>query len=208
MDANDLALTNASHPDWWTGWIGALVGGAIGAILGSFIPLIWSSHIRRIERKGEIAGMKVELRLARLAMDALLDDEVKAPLYRLPMSMFERGLPKLVGEGRPTLNEMALLFEYANRIEELNRGLDRAREASSIIANDFAIAREFERNSLKADNILNERLKRHKGVSLYDGAWTSLFRIDEPALLRFWRWICHRWQFGAFDPAWITGADD
>ena len=49
-------------------------------------------------------------------------------MYRLPLTMFERGLPKLIGEGLLTTNEISGLVEYIMRAEELNRGLDRGGE--------------------------------------------------------------------------------
>jgi hypothetical protein len=40
-------------------------------------------------------------------------------------------LPKLIGEGRLKIAELSGLVEYAMRIEELNRGLQRAGEAAA-----------------------------------------------------------------------------
>jgi hypothetical protein len=168
----------SSHPDWWSGWTGVLIGGVLGAVLGSSIPLGWRVWQRRRERRGEIRAMQAELRLAEMDMTSLID-EVAAPLYRLPLSMFERALPKLIGEGELTFNEIGLLVEYVNRAEELNRGLDRAAEASMVAAN-FMLPGEFERNQLKAEAILREILQRHGNRSLRDGAWDALLRIDEP----------------------------
>jgi hypothetical protein len=180
MDAFQIVLHAAtSHSDWWTGWVGAVLGALFGTTVGSCIPVLWARHLRRLERKGELVGMLVELRLAQLYMDALLKDGVASPLYRLPLSMFERGLPKLIGDGKLTTNEIGLLVEYVNRIEELNRGLDRAGEASKILANDLAVAREHERNILKAEDILSAKLTRHDDQSLFDGARGALLWVDE-----------------------------
>jgi hypothetical protein len=196
----DTAAALISHPDWLVGWVGALIGGVLGAVFGSCIPLGWSAWQRHRERRGEILAMQVELRLAGLDMSALLEDKVAAPLYRLPLSMFERALPKLIGERILTLNEIGLLVEYVNRAEELNRGLDRAAEASMVVAS-IVLPIEFDRNKLKAGAILREKLRRHGDRSLYDGAWDVLLRLDEPIAERLWRWVCDRWRYGAFNPS-------
>jgi hypothetical protein len=180
MDAFQIAQATAiSHPDWLTGWVGALIGAVFGTMLGGCIPLWWTSRLRRLERNGEIGGMMVELRLTQLYLTALLNDGIESPLYRLPLSMFEQALPKLIGDGKLDLNEIALLVEYVNRIEELNRGLDRAAEASTIPANGWVLAAEHSRNKLKAENILLEKLDRLEGLSVHDGAWDALFRVEE-----------------------------
>ena len=74
----------ASHPDWLSGWVGALMGGAIGAVVGSCIPLGWSARQRRRERCGEISAMHVEFYLTNVALTALRTENprVLAPLYR------------------------------------------------------------------------------------------------------------------------------
>jgi hypothetical protein len=201
MDASQLSLAAvASHPDWWSGWMGALLGAAIGAVLGSCIPLVWTSRQRRLERIGELVGMQVELRLQQMDMDALLNDPVQSPLYRLPVSIFERALPKLIGEKKLTVNEISLLVEYVNRVDELNRGLDRAAEASTTTANGWVVEGEYNRNRDKAKKMLSEKLARHADQSLFAGAWAALLRLENARSNRFWRWICRRWQYGAFAP--------
>lgn len=190
----------SSHPDWWSGWLGVLIGGVIGAVIGSGIPLGWSAWQRRLERRGEVIAMQIELRLAEIHMLSLLRDNVAAPLYRLPLSNFERALPKLIGEERLTMNEIALLVEYMSRVEELNRGLDRAADASMVVGSQVLLP-EFKRNKLKAEAILHEKLKRNGNQSLYGGAWFTLIGIQESVAYRFWRWICDRWWNGALGPA-------
>jgi hypothetical protein len=88
--------------EWWEGGAGAILGALLGALIGSIIPLAWAWNARRIERKGEITAMQVEMYHARLAMNALRKDQIQAPLYHLPLTMFERGLPKLIGEDKLT----------------------------------------------------------------------------------------------------------
>jgi hypothetical protein len=111
-----------------TNLLAGAAGALLGALIGGGIPLGWAALLRRRERAGEIQAMQVEMYDAKRSMAALRKENISAPLYRLPLTMFERGLPKLVGEGLLTLNEIAGLIEYVMRSEELNRGLDRAGE--------------------------------------------------------------------------------
>lgn len=163
--------------DWWAGGAGVL----LGAVIGGCIPLVWMRRLRQIERRGELAGMLIELRIAYIDMNALLSDRVLAPLYRLPLTLFKQALPKLIGEKGPTLNQMALLVEYVNRAEELNRGLDRAGEAAGA-----ELAAEFSRNCLKAQNILYDPLQRHENQSLWDGAMTVIQDIEDADKDSWW----------------------
>ena len=66
---------------WWEGGAGAIVAGLVGALVGSFIPVLWNYHTRNTERKGELVAMQAELRYAYLALRALLDESILAPLY-------------------------------------------------------------------------------------------------------------------------------
>jgi hypothetical protein len=159
--------------DWWSGTAGVL----IGTLLATVIPFWREWKRRRVERRGEIDSMFVELRLADLALGELRTRDVGAPLYRLPITMFERAVPKLVGEGLLSLNEHAALIEYINRIEELNRGLDRA-GAAHAAGRDLRLAEEFNRNRAKAEEFfkVEKRLVDH---SLYDATKETVFRLDE-----------------------------
>lgn len=166
------------HAIWWDGVAGALIGAVLGSLIGSGIPL-WSARKgRRIERRGEISAMQAELYHARVSMGELLTDGVMAPLYRLPLDTFERAVPKLIGEGALTSEETAVLIEYVMRIEELNRGLDRAGQAA--ITNQPALAaEEFNRNCLKTSNILTEKLPRRGQRTVYEATWETVFRVED-----------------------------
>src|SRR5437879_1289219 len=117
--------------DWWTGAAGAVIGGLLGAFAGSSVPLVWAWRARRVERAGEIVAMRDELQHARTAMTALRTQRIVAPLYLLQLHTFERGLPKLIGEGELKDAEISALVEYEMRAQELNRGLDLVVRASA-----------------------------------------------------------------------------
>lgn len=164
----------------WEGWAGAVIAALLGALIGSCVPLLWALCMRRRERRGELMAMQVEMYHARRAMTMLQNDGVLAPLYHLPLGAFNRALPKLIGEGVLSPNEVAALVEYAMRAEELNRGLERAREAASRAGDTvpLALQREYDRNVLKVEHILNEEQKRLDDMTLFAAAESALYRVN------------------------------
>lgn len=157
-------------------WSGA-AGVGIGTLLGTAIPFWREWRRRRVERRGDIISMMVELRFAALALEELRTSDIATPLFRLPITMFERAVPKLVGEGLLSINEHAALIEYINRIEELNRGLDQAGGARAA-GRELYVAEEFARNREKAEGFFKVE-KRLVNQSLFDAAMDTVFRLDE-----------------------------
>jgi hypothetical protein len=164
----------------WEGWAGAVVAALLGALIGSCVPLFWAWRTRNVERSGELTAMAAEMYHAGRAMHALKEDAVAAPLYRLPVGMLDRGLPKLVGEGLLSPNEIAALVEYRMRAGELNRGLDRAADAAVRgDASDVlrAVEQEHHRNLLKVEHLFDEQQKRLEGDTLFETAERALYRL-------------------------------
>jgi hypothetical protein len=162
--------------DWWAGAAGAL----LGAFIGSCVPLAWYWLSRRKERRGELIAMQAEMYHAQQAMRTLMTAGIAAPLYQLPLTTFERALPKLIGDGKLSPNEIAALVEYVMRAEELNRGLDRAVDAaagSDEATISVAVKREYDRNFLKAEHIVDEEQKRFGGETLFAAAERALYRL-------------------------------
>jgi hypothetical protein len=165
------------HAIWWDGVAGALIGAILGSLIGSGMPLWSARKARSIERRGEISAMQAELYHTRVAMGELLADGVMAPLYRLPLDTFERALPKLIGEGALKDGETGVVVEYVMRIKELNRGLDRAGQAA-LTNQSSLIAAEFDRNLLKAKNILTKQFDRNENLPVFDATWKIVFRLE------------------------------
>jgi len=161
----------------WAGALGAVAGAVIGGVIGSSIPLWWAWRLRKIERGGAITAMHIELFRVVINLRMLIGDGVMAPLYRLPIGMTEQALPKLVGDGVLDGSEVYALVEYVNRVEELNRGLDRAGQAHAS-KDDPWLATEFARNLAKARELLDEKLERHGGRSVFHAAEAALFRLE------------------------------
>jgi hypothetical protein len=121
--------------------------------------------------------MQIELFITVSALAALKRDNVAAPLYRLPIAMFSRAVPKLVGEGLLSIDEVGALVEYVNRVEELNRGLDRA-GAAHAAGRATQLTEEFERNLAKAEGFSKVE-RRFYNQSLYDASKDAVYRLDE-----------------------------
>jgi hypothetical protein len=126
----------------------------------------------RVREPGAV-GMVAELHQPWIDCNCLWTDNIQAPLYRLPLAIFKQALPKLIGEGRLTGSEVSLRVEYVNRVDELNRRLDRA-GAAHAAHTELLLAEEFGRNCLKAEAIFETALERHGGQTLSMGRWTSL----------------------------------
>jgi hypothetical protein len=168
---------------WWEGAGGALLGGLIGVVVGSFIPLLWSRWHRATERRGELYAMRAELYHARSAMNALSKTRplVLAPPYHLPRSTFERALPKLIGEGSLTENEVAALVEYVMLAGEVNRGFDLATHVQSSGGTLEAIVEQYKRNHAKVQHILHEKQERLGGLTVFDAAEGAIYRLSGDA---------------------------
>lgn len=163
----------------WDGAAGAL----LGAIVGGCIPLAWSALHRRAERKGEVTGMLAEFFRIRVQLGAFLEAGIAAPLYRLPISMTAHVLPKLIGDGVLDRNEVYALIEWVNRIEEVNRGLDRA-GAAHAVKDEASAQDEYSRNLAKVREIFEQPLRRHGDRTLLDAVKQVLIRVEEGDMMR------------------------
>jgi hypothetical protein len=152
-------------------------GAVIGAVLGSFIPLYWSARMRRIERRGEIIAMAAEMHQAYRNMSVFLLGEPLMPLNRLPLTMFERALPKLVGESALRDNEIDALVEYVMLAEDLNRGLDRAAHLAAS-GEQITLQAEYDRNSERVQHILDEKAGDR---TVFQAAESALNRLNRGA---------------------------
>jgi hypothetical protein len=190
-------LASNSHIDWWAGGAGAVIGAIIGSFIGSFVPLWSATSRRREESLGEIAAMHVEFHLTHIALTELLEpaaQTVLAPLYRLPITICKQALPKLIGDNVLTQAEVATLIEYVNRVEEINRGLERAGEAHA--ADRHAqLLQEHGRNRAKAAELINRPVVRD-GKALFDLGRDALFRLEDCLRAPWWaRWVSRTHTF-------------
>jgi hypothetical protein len=172
---------------WWQG--------ALGVVVGAAIPICWSLFSRWKERGGEIRAMHAEFHLAHIYLRAYLGDGVAAPLYRIPVSMTKQALPKMVGDGLLSLDDVGAFVEYVNVVDEINRGLDLAADA---VANNrgAAIFNEQNRLTLKIDRMLNQGMERRDNLPIFDAAHQSLFRVKGAFAEPVWTSLFGRWPDG------------
>jgi hypothetical protein len=161
---------------WWIGLVSALLGAGIG----SSVPIWWSSRLRRIERLGEITAMISEASSAGMRMKALIRGQVKAPLYRLPSAISKHALPKLIGDGKLSDAEIDLLVEFSNKIDEINRGLERAGAAHAANPGGSKwLDEEYERNVAKAvETVEVDTAENKNALSVVDSVLAALFRVN------------------------------
>lgn len=145
-----IATEGLAPPTLTPGWAAIL-----GALVGSNVPPAWAAYRRRVERRGEVEAALCEARICRECMEALIDEGIMAPLYRLPTGALARALPKLVGDGSLSMNETGALVTYLAKMEEINRGLDRSGAAHAAGKND-QVEGEYRRLKLKAQRYLKK----------------------------------------------------
>jgi hypothetical protein len=182
MTCGEAIATTTAY--WWEGAGGAVVSALLGALIGSCVPLVWAWWVRRTERLGEIRAMQVEMYHAHCSMKELRttkDPVILAPLYQLPLTMFERALPKLIGEGLLAGEEVSGLVEYVMRAEELNRGLALAVSVSAAQGDTPALRQQYYRNCLKTANIVDEKQHRLGDRAVFDVAYVALYRLSGDA---------------------------
>ena len=124
----------------------------LGFGLGRLPP--WLDRRRRVRSHWQ--ALRGELLLSTERVNTFLDDNVKAPLYRLPTRAFDAALKALLSEGLEiSPDEMKILYESADLIGDLNRGLDAcaALEISDEIGKK--INQHHDRNRMKADRLQN-----------------------------------------------------
>lgn len=125
--------------------------------------------------------MQVEVSRGRIRQRRLLLDNSKAPLYRFPIGNFHRALPKLIADGRLDRNEIDTLVNYEDRVEELNRGLERAGDAArdqDKMPGVTGLQKESERNQREARAIFDDELPVFGNRTLADATETALLRME------------------------------
>jgi hypothetical protein len=182
-------------PDWVAieaigTWVAAI--GTIGAVCVALGLARRDTKSRRMERRGEIVAMCADVYQARKRIETLTEQKIQAPLYRIPDSTFASGLYKLIGDGRLRENEIAVLLQYANKIAEINRGLDRAGAAHAAQpGGGDLLTSEFARNQAKANEVLEPQDDGKE--PLINEAERALYRV---VLLYspWWKRVAVKWK--------------
>lgn len=129
----------------------------IATLAGVIVGFVLSYGATYVQRQTKISAlldallMEMERCVSRAGN--VIQGEVAAPLYRLPMDTFAVCFPYLLSEaafGR-SVNDVA---EFYERVAELNRGLDSAHQAA--VQNNISLLHENRsRNRIKAKNIVD-----------------------------------------------------
>jgi hypothetical protein len=146
--------------------------GVVSLVLGLLVPLISARYLRRVERRGEVIAMLVEITETRARLITYTTQNIMAPLYRLPTSILKMAMPKLIGAGPLTSREIDTLIQYSNKVDEINRGLDRAGDESDL----DRVRKEYARNCAKATEMLSK--------PIYSGEPGAMIEVANIAMLR------------------------
>ena len=146
----------------------------IGFVLG-FVPS-WLDRKRRL--RAHLQAIRAEMQLARERANMLLNDNIMAPLYRLPVSGYQTSFPILLAEGVLSEEGALSLGDYFCQVQNINRGLDNA-TAMAHANDDAGIRREYERLLIKARCLMEDGTK---GQALY----TAGLAVVEQQISRPW----------------------
>ena len=130
-----------------------IVGGllvALGFGLG-FVPP-WLDRQRRMKLHWQ--ALRAENLIALERVTELLNENVAAPLYRLPMRAFDAALKALLADGANiTPDKIKVLYEAADLIADINRGLDYCAELANVDPESAPLKANDRRNRMKAERL-------------------------------------------------------
>src|SRR5947208_3535106 len=89
------------------------------------LPYFYTWRKRNAERYDELLVALREMSISRAAIEALSNEKAATPLYRLPTTICDIALPKLIGEGILSDLEVIAVLDYLARVHALNDGLQR-----------------------------------------------------------------------------------
>jgi hypothetical protein len=122
----------------------------IGAVVGAAIILVADWMHRRRRKKAHWRAVSAEVEFCRTNADIYKNDDVMAPLYRLPTLIYVNSFPQLLVDGAVEESEASAIVKFYCEVETLNRGLDQAQEARG---NGDLLNAEYNRNLLKAGRL-------------------------------------------------------
>jgi hypothetical protein len=117
----------------------------VGFVL-AWVPQ-WFDRRRRIV--AHWGALRAEALLCTDCANALLMDNVMAPLYRLPTVAFEKAFPVLLVEGELAEEHVLALNRFFSQAQDINRGLENATRLAHA-GDEAKLQQEYERLLLKA----------------------------------------------------------
>lgn len=123
----------------------------VGFILGH-VPS-WLDRKRKLRTHWH--AILAEMVLLKEKAETLLNDQIRAPLYRLPVVAYETSFPILLAEGAVTEEEIKTIGRCFSLVQDINRGLDNVTELYK--TGSDKLEKEYERNCLKAKTLLIDK---------------------------------------------------
>ncbi len=119
-------------------WLDMLpvIGTLLGVLLGFLLSEVKHFWVRRRRIKAHWAALRAELELSRLRAQSYLEDNIRAPLYRLPTEAFDTSVPFLLSEGAIREEELSTISKSFSNIKDFNRGLGFATELLGSVADE------------------------------------------------------------------------
>lgn len=136
-------------------WAG-IGGGIVGALLGALATHLLHRRHERDQAKAvrtlHLAALTAEIDFnARLAA-TYIDEQIPAPLYRFPMTVYRTVYAQLLSEILTEADVVALTAFYS-QCEQMNRGLETIAQCIADKAGRDAIDREYQRLLAKAQQM-------------------------------------------------------
>ena len=127
----------------------ALVG-LVGVVLGFALNEGKALFSRWRIHRGYWRSLQVEVEFSKDRVEGFLNDNVQAPLYRLPDFCFQACFPQLLASGAVGPEDAAALMTFYSELATFNRGLDRAADAET----DERRREEDQRNRMKGARLV------------------------------------------------------
>jgi len=102
------------------------VFGLAGVVLG-FLGTNTVAWLEKHKRhRAYWSAISAEVELCKSMAETYLRDEVRAPLYRLPLIAYDKGFPALLGDGVVSKEAAKAILAFYSLVGEMNRGLEQA----------------------------------------------------------------------------------
>lgn len=128
----------------------------LGVAIGFFLNIINDWRKNRANCHAHFSALRAEIDYCNYLAKTYLDDNIKAPLYRLPTVAYANALPAIIAAAALTESDTRSLLTFFNEVETLNRGLNQIESCRSISDPNEKVTKqeeEFGRNKIKAKNI-------------------------------------------------------
>ena len=128
-----------------------IVTAIVGVVVGFILSEAKSAFSNNKRNKTNFKALKAEIDFCSYLANVYVNDNIMAPLYRLPTNAYEASLPQLLGASAIDETELKAVQQFYMEVESLNRGLDQAELARD---NSDKLKTEYNRNLGKARFLL------------------------------------------------------